>query len=161
MAADEVDLTFLGEQIKSMQADMRRIDTQVALIREKIVLIEAEQVELRSMLVNATGEFTLRMIGLERRFDGLERRFDGLERRFDGLERRFDGLEHRFDGLEHRFDGLEHRFDGLEHRFDGLERRFERFEASVDARFRQIEETAATNLQILLAAINGRGAPTV
>ena len=110
MAADEVNLTFLGEQMKTMQADMRRIDTQVALIREKMVLIEAEQVELRSMLINATGEFTLRMIALERRFDALERRSD-------------------------------------------------RFEASVDARFRQMEETAATNVQILLAAINGRGAP--
>ena len=37
-----------------------------------------------------------------------------------------------------------------------LERRQESFEAAIDARFRQIEQTMATNVQVLLAAIQGR-----
>ena len=97
MSNGEITLALLGEQMGAMQSDVRRIDSELTMIRDKVMRIEAEQVEIREGLYAATGENVVRMTRLERRID--------------------------------------------------------RLEASLDARFRQIEETMATNVQVLLAAI--------
>jgi hypothetical protein len=113
----EVTLAFLGEQIvkmqvdiRAIQGDIRRLDGEVGFIKQKLTLIEAEQVEIRDLVHLAVGEFTVRMSRMERRMDGMDARQD-------------------------------------------------RFEAYVDAKFAQMAETAATNTQILLAAIQARPAP--
>jgi hypothetical protein len=103
MSNGEVTLALLGEQMRAMQSDVRRIDSELTMIRDKVVRIEAEQVEIREGLYAATGENVVRMTRLERRID--------------------------------------------------------RLEMSLDARFRQIEETMATNVQVLLTAIQGRAPP--
>jgi chromosome segregation ATPase len=128
----DVTLEFLGEQMKSMQADIRRIDRDVGMIKDKLVRVEAEQVELRQTLYNVTGEFNVRMINLERRFETLEQRFETLEQRFEMLEQRFEKLVGDVGELKQDIG---------------------RFEASVNERFRQMAETSATNLQVVLAAI--------
>ena len=100
MTNGEITLALLGEQMRAMQSDIRHVDSELTMIRDKVVRIEVEQVEIREGLYAGTGENVVRMTRLERRID--------------------------------------------------------RLEASLDARFRQIVDTMATNVQVLLAAIQGR-----
>jgi uncharacterized protein (DUF3084 family) len=113
MAEQPVDLAFLGEQMKSLQTHARSMNAEVTVIREKVVLVEAEQVELRDNLFHATGELTVRM----------------------------GRVEHRVAGLEQQIGGLANRIEGLD--------------ANTTVRFERANQTAATNLQIVLSAISG------
>jgi phage shock protein A len=79
MAEQTVDLAFLGEQMKSLQTHARRMDAEMTVIREKVVLVESEQVELRDNLFHATGELTVRMGQLEKRTLGVERQLATMD----------------------------------------------------------------------------------
>ena len=71
--------------------------------------------------------------------------------KFESLDLRLDNIEAEmragFKAVDERFKAVEERFKAIDARFDGLEK-------SLDARFKQMADTAVTNLQIVLAAIN-------
>jgi hypothetical protein len=90
MTDQTVDLTFLGEQMKTLQGQARHLSAEMTVVREKVVLVEAEQVEIRENLSVATGEITTRMGRMERRFAGLEQLVGGALTRIDGLSARVD-----------------------------------------------------------------------
>jgi hypothetical protein len=79
VAEQTIDLTFLGEQMKSLQTHTRGINAEMTLIREKVVLVESEQVELRDNLFQATGELTVRMGHLEKRVLNVERQLATMD----------------------------------------------------------------------------------
>jgi hypothetical protein len=93
MTDQTVDLTFLGEQMKALQVQGRHLTAEMAVVREKVVLVESEQVEIRENLSIATGEITTRMVKMERRFAGLEQLVGGALTRIDGLSARVDNYE--------------------------------------------------------------------
>jgi hypothetical protein len=93
MTDQTVDLTFLGEQMKFLQAQGRHMAADMTVVREKVVLVEAEQVEMRENLIAATGEITMRMTRMEKRFAGLELLVGGASTRIDGLSARVDNYE--------------------------------------------------------------------
>jgi chaperonin cofactor prefoldin len=93
MAEQTIDLTFLGEQMKNLQMHTRSINAEMTLIREKIVLVEAEQVEMRDNLFQATGELTVRTGKIEQRVAGVELQVGGLSKRVDNLATRVDNLD--------------------------------------------------------------------
>ena len=73
-------------------------------------------------------------------------------------------LETKIDRLaasvEARFEGVDGRFDSLEVRSVATDAALANFAASVDARFAQVNQTAATNLALTLSAIEGLAAST-
>ena len=62
---------------------------------------------------------------------------------------RFERIDARFEQVDVRFEQVDARFDQVDARFASIDRRF----ASVDLQFKQMAETAAINLQIVLTAI--------
>jgi predicted nucleic acid-binding Zn-ribbon protein len=110
VAEQTIDLTFLGEQMKSLQTHTRGINAEMTLIREKIVQVEAEQVEMRDNLFQATGELTVRMGKIENRVAGLELQVGGLSRRIDQQQ---ESLTTNTQVLLSAFKGLDQKFDLL------------------------------------------------
>jgi chaperonin cofactor prefoldin len=55
----------------------------------------------------------------------------------------------KFEQIDARFEQIDARFEQIDARFVSIDRRF----ASIDVQFKQMAETAALNLQIVLAAI--------
>ena len=122
MAEQTIELTFLGEQMKVLQGQVRHMTAEMTVVREKVVLVESEQVEIRENLSIATGEITTRMVKMERRFAGLEQLVGGALTRIDGLSARVDN-----------------------------------YEAASNIRFNQIQQMAATNLEIVLTMLKSLG----
>jgi hypothetical protein len=73
-----------------------------------------------------------------------------------GVRSELQQLNTRMDHFHARMDHLDAKVDRLEARMDRFETKLDNFAASVDARFEQVERSAATNLQVLLSAINGK-----
>ena len=79
MADENLDLNFLGEQIKRLQSDVRDV-------KARMLLLESDQGELRQDFLR-----------LERKFDVLAERYDN---RFDQIDDRFSRL---YGFLEEQF----------------------------------------------------------
>jgi hypothetical protein len=85
MADENIDLTFLGEQIKRLQTDVRDV-------KARMLLLESDQGELRQDFLR-----------LERKFDVLVERYDN---RFDHVDDRFNQVDARFNQVDARFNRL-------------------------------------------------------
>jgi hypothetical protein len=79
MADENLDLNFLGEQIRRLQSDVRDV-------KARMLLLESDQGELRQDFLR-----------LERKFDVLVERYDN---RFDQIDDRFSRL---YGFLEEQF----------------------------------------------------------
>ncbi len=97
MAADNIDLAFLGQQVQKLHGDMRDLRTDVRDMRSKQLRLEGHVASLRTSME----------LGLEVVSD----------------------------------------------RIDNLESETRRGFAAVDVQFQQMAQTAATNLEIVLAAV--------
>lgn len=97
MAADNIDLAFLGQQVQKLQGDMRDLRTDVRDLRSKQLRLEGDVASLRTSME----------LGLEVVSD----------------------------------------------RINGLESETRKGFAAVDDQFKQMAQTAATNLEIVLAAV--------
>jgi predicted RNase H-like nuclease (RuvC/YqgF family) len=104
MAADNIDLVFLGQQVQKLQVDMRDLRTDVRDLRSKQLRLEGDVASLRTSME----------LGLEVVSDRIERQTN---------------------------------------RIDNLESETRKGFAAVDVQLKQMAQTAATNLEILLAAV--------
>ncbi len=77
-----------------------------------------------------------------------------LESEQTSMRADFVRLEAKVDGLDVKVDGLDSKVNSLDSKMDSLDAKVGRLAASVDARFDQVNQTAATNLEILLNAIS-------
>ena len=66
---DNVDPTFLGEQIARLQADMRTVKSDLLQVRTDQARLDGEMSDVRQ-------ELTAFRMSVEARFDGLERSID-------------------------------------------------------------------------------------
>ena len=93
MSDDRISLDFLGEQMLSMQADLRGV-------RSQQVKLESEQTSLRA-------DFRR----LETKVDGLDSKVDGLDATVDRLGAKVDGLDAKVDAHDRsnqaRFDQID------------------------------------------------------
>ena len=69
----EADLTFLGEQIKRMQSDLRHV--------------RAEQLRLEADVMERLDTFER---SVDARFDAVDARFDVVDARFNSIDARFE-----------------------------------------------------------------------
>ncbi len=69
----EADLTFLGEQIKRMQSDLRHV--------------RAEQLRLEADVMERLDTFER---SVDARFDAVDARFDAVDARFNSIDARFE-----------------------------------------------------------------------
>jgi uncharacterized protein YlxW (UPF0749 family) len=83
-----------------------------------------------------------------------------LESEQTSLRADFRRLETKVDGLDAKVDGLDAKVDRLDAKVDRLDAtmnlRLTNLEASMDARFDQVNQTAATNLAVVLNAIEAK-----
>jgi peptidoglycan hydrolase CwlO-like protein len=70
------------------------------------------------------------------------------------LEEHVRGLDGKIDAVDAKVDRVDAKVDRVDARVDRVERKLDGFIASVDERFEQANRTAATNLDIVLKAID-------
>ena len=74
---------------------------------------------------------------IDTKVDGLERR---LTVRLDGMDRRFDAVDTRLDGIDGRLDGIDGRLDGIDGRLDGIDGTLVGLTASIAEVLRRLPE---------------------
>ena len=67
--AEEVDLRFLGEQIKRLQGDFRQVKSDMAQIRANNVKVESDVAALKADLVRIEGKLEAFPESVDDRFD--------------------------------------------------------------------------------------------
>ena len=128
MADDNIDLRFLGQQVLVLQTDMRALRAGETRRDNAVAAVQAELKEMRA--------------------ENLAK-FERIDARFDAVDSRFNSVDAHFEAIDARFDAIDARFGGVDVRFISIDRRF----ASIDLQFKQMAETAAINLEIVLTAI--------
>ena len=83
----EADLTFLGEQIKRMQSDLRHV--------------RAEQLRLEADVMERLDTFER---SVDARFDAVDARLNSIDARFNSIDARFDAVDARFNSIDARFE---------------------------------------------------------
>lgn len=67
--AEEIDLRFLGEQMKRLQSDVRQLKSDMAQGRAETVRVESELVSIRADLTTLRGELEAFKESVSDRFD--------------------------------------------------------------------------------------------
>jgi prefoldin subunit 5 len=67
--ADEIDLRFLGEQIKRLQGDVRLVKTEMAQMRADNVKVNSDVVALSAALSRMEGQIEAFRESVDDRFD--------------------------------------------------------------------------------------------
>jgi septal ring factor EnvC (AmiA/AmiB activator) len=67
--ADDVDLRFLGEQIKRLQSDVRQVKTDMAQMRADNVKVDSDVVALSASLSRMEGQIDAFRESVDNRFD--------------------------------------------------------------------------------------------
>ena len=67
--ADDVDLRFLGEQIKRLQGDVRQVKTDMAQMRADYTKVDSDVVALSASLVRMAGQLDAFRELVDDRFD--------------------------------------------------------------------------------------------
>lgn len=83
---DEVDLTFLGEQIRRLQADMRELKTLAARTDADVLALNEQLAAIVERLSALEGR-------VEIGFDLTTKRFLRTDERFDAIERRLEVID--------------------------------------------------------------------
>jgi hypothetical protein len=67
--AEEIDLRFLGEQIKRLQGDVRQVKSDMALMRADNVKVDSDVVALNAALSRVEGKLEAFRESVDDRFD--------------------------------------------------------------------------------------------
>jgi peptidoglycan hydrolase CwlO-like protein len=69
-------------------------------------------------------------------------------------EGELQSLGSKVDALDSKVDVLDSKIDYVDAKVDRVEKKLDNFAASVDARFDQVHQTMATNLEVMLKAFD-------
>jgi chromosome segregation ATPase len=103
--AEEIDLRFLGEQIKRLQGDVRQVKSDMVAVKADLNRADGRLEAFRETvddrfdqqieLVKLTFGRLSQEIALLR--DSVDGRFERVDGRFEQIDRRFDQIDGRFE----------------------------------------------------------------
>ena len=83
----------------------------------------------------------------------LESEQTSLRADFHRLEGKVDGVDAKVGGLDAKVGGLDAKVSGLDAKVERLEAKVDRYDAANDVRFEQMQQTAATNLALVMKTL--------
>lgn len=148
--AEEIDLRFLGEQIKRLQGDVRQVKSEMAQMRTDVgVELSRADAKLEAFRETVDDRFEQQIELIKSNFRSLSqetaRLRDSVNSRFDSVDARFNSVDARFNSVDGRLDSVDARLDSVDARFDSVDARFN----SIDARFEQQLELLKTSFKTL------------
>jgi archaellum component FlaC len=148
--AEEIDLRFLGEQIRRLQGDVRQVKSDMAQMRTDV---GGELVGLRGEISRVDGKLEAFRETVDDRFEQqvelIKSTFRSLSQEIatfrESVDGRFASVDGRFASVDGRFGSIDGRFESIDGRFDSIDGRFD----SIDGRFEQQLELIKTGFATL------------
>jgi uncharacterized protein involved in exopolysaccharide biosynthesis len=99
--AEEVDLRFLGEQIKRLQGDVRVLKSDMVQARADVAKVESDLASMKADIARVDTKLEVLRESVDDRFDRLEEftrsNFATVYGRLDSLSAQLNGLSDRAD----------------------------------------------------------------
>jgi archaellum component FlaC len=154
--AEEIDLRFLGEQIKRLQGDVRQVKSDMAQMRTDVggdlVVLRADMVAVKVEQSRADGRLEAFRETVDDRF---EQQIELIKSSFRSLSQeiatfrvsvddRFASVDGRLASVDDRLASVDGRFESIDGRFESIDGRFEQQLELIKSGFKTLSQEIAT-----------------
>jgi archaellum component FlaC len=147
--AEEIDLRFLGEQIRRLQGDVRQVKSDMSEMRTdvggELVALRADMVAVKAELGRADGRLEAFRETVADRF---EQQIELIKSTFRSLSQEIatfrESVDGRFASVDGRFGSIDGRFGSIDGRFDSIDGRFEQQLELIKSGFKTLSQEIAT-----------------
>jgi len=128
--AEEVDLRFLGEQIKRLQGDVRLLKSDMAQVRADSVKVESDVASVKADIARVETKLEVFREAVDDRFDRTDEFVNSHFGRLNGrIDVQSDQIKSIFDQLKAQSDQIRSIFDQLKEQSDRLNAQSSQFDA--------------------------------
>jgi archaellum component FlaC len=133
--AEEIDLRFLGEQIKRLQGDVRQVKSDMAQMRTDVGgELSRADAKLEAFRETVDDRF-------EQQIELIKSSFRSLSQEIATFR---ESVDDRFKSIDGRFDSVDSRFKSIDGRFDSVDGRFEQQLELIKSGFKTLSQEIAT-----------------